>query len=109
MDALCRKFGIFKGLFVKSTSFIDFTNACLSNFNLTFALQFNFENYCKVPVWLAICLFSLVFLKFLKISNCFFQVEGKVLFVTLKLKIFFWFLVLLVSNFHICFLQKFFY
>ena len=32
------KFAVFKGLFVKSTRFI--TIACLSNFNLTFALQF---------------------------------------------------------------------
>ena len=41
------KFAVCKGLFVKSTRFIDFTNACLSNFNLTFALQFNFENYLR--------------------------------------------------------------
>ena len=29
----------------KSPRIIDFTNACLSNFNVTFALQFHFENY----------------------------------------------------------------
>ena len=39
------KFAVCKGLFVKSTRFI--TIACLSNFNLTFALQLNFENYLR--------------------------------------------------------------
>ena len=41
------KFAVRKGLFVKSTRIIDFINACLNNFNLTFALQFNFENYLR--------------------------------------------------------------
>ena len=37
------KFAVRKGLFVKSTKIIDFINACLNNFNLTFALQFNLK------------------------------------------------------------------